>query len=347
MSKKIDLTGKRFGRLTVIGEYDKSKTGNIRWKCQCDCGNIIPVFKNTLLRDNGTIKSCGCTYIDELRKEIGKKKDFLEIIDVKQHGRKGRVVVKCKCGNTKEMMLSRFNNPSIHSCGCVGTPSGEESPYYQHGMSRKRIYGVHRDMLSRCYNQEDISYKHYGAKGVTICDEWLGEHGVENFAKWAYENGYDEDAKRGKCTLDRIDVNGNYEPSNCRWVDMKIQSNNKSNNFFIDINGVSKTLTEWCREYGVSNVQSVYRRIKKGMDVETALTKPMQKKKSEMTEEELLERKQRQKETTRKWREENREKIYEQQKAWNEANHERVLASKRKYEEKKELEKLAQMQKIQ
>lgn len=76
MSKKIDLTGERFGRLTVIRENDKSKTGNIRWKCQCDCGNIIPVFKSTLLKDNGTIKSCGCTYIDELKKRNWKKERF-------------------------------------------------------------------------------------------------------------------------------------------------------------------------------------------------------------------------------------------------------------------------------
>ena len=155
MSKKIDLTGQRFGRLTAL-----NYVGNGKWECKCDCGNIIQVFKGTLLRDNGTIKSCGCVYIDELRKEIGKRKDYLEIIDVKQYGRKGRVVVKCDCGTIKEMTLSRFNNPSVHSCGCIGVPKGKDSPNYKHGMSRTRIFNVYRDMINRCYNHNDVSYIH-------------------------------------------------------------------------------------------------------------------------------------------------------------------------------------------
>lgn len=345
MSKKIDLTGERFGRLTVIGEYDKSKTGNIRWKCQCDCGNIIPVFKSTLLKDNGTIKSCGCTYIDELKKEIGKRKDFLEIIDVKQYGRKGRVVVKCDCGTIKEMTLSRFNNPSVHSCGCVGIPKGEESPYYQHGMSKKRIYGVYRDMFNRCYNPKDISYKNYGAKGITICDEWLGNNGIKNFSDWAYDNGYDENAERGECTLDRINVEKGYSPENCRLVSMEIQANNKTSNRYFEIDGEIKTLSEWCREYGISCVQSVYGRLNRGMDIKTALTKPMQKRVKDMTKEEIEERKRKRLESDRKWRKEHQEQIRASRRKWVENNPEKDKECKRKYEEKKKLERIKRLNK--
>lgn len=339
MSRRIDLTGKRFDRLKVIGIYDKSKSGQIRWKCECDCGNIIPVFKNTLLRDNGSIKSCGCVYIEELRKEIGRKKDYLEIVDVKQYGRKGRVVVRCVCGKTKEMKLSQFLNPNKHSCGCIGAKKGEESPNYKHGMSRTRIYNVYQDMYNRCYNPNDISYTNYGGRGITICQEWIGDSGINNFCDWSYANGYDENAKRGECTIDRIKVDEGYSPDNCRWVSMIVQSNNKTNSRYYEIDGVVKTLSEWCRDYGNMSVQSVWRRVEKGMDIKEALTKPKRKNKADMSEEEIKESENRKIEKTRKWREQNRQRIYEKQKAWNLANPEKVKASKRKYEEKKKAEK--------
>lgn len=320
MSKIIDLTGRQFDKLKVIGIYDRGKCGQIRWKCECECGNIIPVFKNTLLRDNGTIKSCGCVYVDELRKEIGRRKDHLEVIDVKQYKRKGRLVVRCDCGKIKEMMLSQFNSPTVHSCGCVGVKKGKESPSYKHGMTRTRIYIVYKDMINRCYYPNDVSYPNYGAKGITVCHEWLGENGMKNFAEWSYANGYDETAKRGDCTIDRIEVDKGYSPDNCRWVSMTVQSNNKSNNRYFEIDGVTKTLSEWCREYGISCVQTVYGRIERGMDIKTALTKPLRKKVSEMTEEELEERKRHRLEMDRKWRAEHKEQIQASRDKWNKKN---------------------------
>lgn len=339
MSKLIDLTGKRFGRLVVQGIHDK-KNGTIRWSCLCDCGNVIPVYKHVLLRDNGTIKSCGCVYLDELKTHIGERKDYLEIAGVKQIGRKGRVVVRCDCGNEKIMQLSQFYNIAVHSCGCVGVPKGKDNNRYIHGMSRTRIFNVYRDMINRCCDPNDISYIHYGARGIKVCDEWLGDKGVKEFCEWAYENGYDKNAKRGQCTLDRIDPNGDYCPENCRWVSMSVQANNKTNNNYYTIDGVTKTLSEWCREYGNLCVQSVYGRLKRGMDIKTALTKPMQKKVSEMTEEELAERKRKALERDRKWRSEHKEQIQASRRKWIENNPEKNIQSKRRYEEKKKMQKI-------
>lgn len=336
MSKIIDLTGQRYGRLVVEGIHDK-KNGRIRLSCLCDCGNVIPVYKSNLLRDNGTIKSCGCVYLDELKTHIGERKDHLQILGVKQIGRKGRVVVRCDCGKEKYMTLSQFYNKDVHSCGCVGIPKGKDNPYYKHGMTKTRIFNVYRNMINRCYNPKDVSYVNYGARGITVCPEWLGDDGVIRFSEWSFENGYDENAPRGQCTLDRIESNGNYCPENCRWVSMIVQQNNKRNNNYYTIDGVTKTLSEWCREYNVENVQSVWRRIKNGMDVKTALTKPMQKKVSEMTEEELLERKRKALERDRKWRSEHKEQIRKSRMKWIENNPEKNIQSKRRYEEKKKM----------
>ena len=83
------------------------------------------------------------------------------------------------------------------------------------------------NMKNRCYNNGSADYKYYGGRGIKICDEWLGDYRI--FKEWALTHGYDEDAERGTCTIDRIDVNGDYEPDNCRWVSMSIQCQNRRN----------------------------------------------------------------------------------------------------------------------
>lgn len=94
-----------------------------------------------------------------------------------------------------------------------------------HGGAATRLYSVWRGMHSRCYQKSHNCYKYYGARGITICDEWLHDFGA--FREWAMANGYDENAPRGQCTIDRIDNDKGYSPDNCRWVDMKVQAKNK------------------------------------------------------------------------------------------------------------------------
>ena len=120
-------------------------------------------------------------------------------------------------------------------------------------------------MKDRCYRETDTHYKNYGGRGIKICDEWLGENGYLNFSKWAKTNGYDE-----KLSIDRIDVNGNYEPSNCRWIGIKQQSNNKTNNHYLYYNGQEYTLTELANKFNIKQ-ETLRKRLKLGWKLEDAL----------------------------------------------------------------------------
>ena len=136
----------------------------------------------------------------------------------------------------------------------------------------KRLYNVWASMKSRCLNKNNPAYPRYGGRGITICDEWMNN--FSSFARWAYENGYMDDAKRGDCTLDRIDSNGNYEPLNCRWVSFNIQNNNRRDNVLIEHNGVTHTMAEWSRIVGIST-KVLHYRLKHGYSVDEALSLPL------------------------------------------------------------------------
>lgn len=112
----------------------------------------------------------------------------------------------------------------------------------------KRLYSVWKSMRQRCYNPNNYKYKNYGARGISVCDEWRD---YSKFEEWAFENGYNENAKYGDCTIDRINVNGNYEPTNCRFISTQDQCYNKTNLHYITYDGQTKCLSEWAKFLGI------------------------------------------------------------------------------------------------
>ena len=145
----------------------------------------------------------------------------------------------------------------------------------RHGGTGTRLHNMWIMMKQRCSNPNAGEYHRYGGRGIRVCEEWLS---FTNFRDWAMSNGYDPDAPHGKCTLDRIDNDGNYEPSNCRWVDMREQMKNRpKRGQFYEYNGDSHTLYEWAGIMGMSH-NMLRARMRYGWNIEKALTTPVRKK---------------------------------------------------------------------
>ena len=132
-------------------------------------------------------------------------------------------------------------------------------------MKYKRIVNMWHNMKSRCYSAYRKDYKYYGGKGVEVCDEWINDYFA--FQNWALNNGYEDNL-----TIDRIDSNGNYEPSNCRFITLEEQQRNKCNNLNFTLNGKTQTLSEWGREYGI-NSATLKDRLNLGYPFEEAINK--------------------------------------------------------------------------
>ena len=178
---------------------------------------------------------------------------------------------KCDCGKEKIIKKQNVLNGNTKSCGCIHRDSLIKRNK-KHGLSYTRLYVVYAGMKARCYDKKHISYKYYGERGISVCDEWKND--FNSFHEWSIKNGYDENAKKGECTIDRIDVNGNYCPENCRWINIEKQNRNHRNNKKITINGKTLCMTEWEDVLGFP-VGTIRRRTNLGWPIERIISTPI------------------------------------------------------------------------
>lgn len=189
----------------------------------------------------------------------------------RDHKKKGRWMFLCKCDCGKEFFVEQGNLNRNISCGCMSYDKIREK-LYKHGGIHDRLYRVWYAMKGRCNNPNNDAYEYYGGRGIRVCQEWNDDYGA--FRKWAIENGYDKNAPKRNCTLDRKDANGNYCPENCRWVDSYVQSNNRRNVLRLTHNGETHTLAEWGEILGIRRA-TLYRRVALGWNTERVLTEPL------------------------------------------------------------------------
>lgn len=198
----------------------------------------------------------------------GNKYNKLKVIsfyDIKDN--KSRWLCQCDCGNQKILYGKDIKNGNTKSCGC----SLRKKKYDKETEKiMKRLQNIYYCMKQRCYKKNNPTYKYYGARGVTICEEWLKD--INNFHNWAMSSGY-----KNNLTIERIDVNGNYEPNNCKWVTKTQQGYNRTNTVSYTIDNQTKCLSEWCKIYNI-NYEVVYKRLKRGQDIKEALSEPINEK---------------------------------------------------------------------
>ena len=175
----------------------------------------------------------------------------------------------CDCGTEKDVASLGLVNGSSKSCGCYMKEKNRGKIIERsktHGCSNSRLYHIWCSMKRRCHNANEKSYKNYGGRGIKVCDEW---EKFEGFYDWAIRSGYED-----SLTIERIDVNGNYSPQNCRWATMKEQGNNKRNNKFITIDGETKTIQQWADISGIER-STIKKRINYKWEPRDAVFSPV------------------------------------------------------------------------
>lgn len=184
---------------------------------------------------------------------------------------KSQWLCKCDCGNEHITTGSRLAHNKVKSCGCIQKEVAR-SKKTKHGLSSHKLYSIRKEMISRTTNPKNKRYEKYGGRGIKVCDEWLDkESGLINFYNWSMKNGYKEGL-----SIDRINNDGDYKPSNCRWTTNDTQANNKTTSKYVTYNGKTQTIKEWSDELGYSR-SLIADRLRLGWDVEKTLTTPPRK----------------------------------------------------------------------
>lgn len=211
--KRKDYTGQKFGRLEAV-EFSHRKNAMTYWLFECDCGNEI--IKRVCIVTSGNVKSCGCIRKANLKGQKFGKLLVNNLNPIQGNDGKHRRgwLCKCECGNEKAILEASLKSGKTRSCGCYDLERRRT-----HGLSYSKIYATWVGMKQRCYNTKCKDFKTYGGRGIIVCERW----------KESFVNFYEDMGERpnDNMSIDRIENDGNYEPSNCKWSTSKEQSNNR------------------------------------------------------------------------------------------------------------------------
>lgn len=255
--EKLDITGERYGALVALYPTDIRKGGTYCWMFRCDCGKEKALPINQVRY--GSIKSCGCHINkknpDKRKQRVCSGDVFGELTVIKPLGQINgdnhyQSKVKCSCGN-EFVVRDTFLICGKRTC----CPDCSNLKKQTHGLSDTPIFYVWQGIRDRCNNPNNKQYKNYGGRGIRVCDEWMNSS--DSFIEWAIQNGYEEGLQ-----LDRIDNDGNYEPSNCRFVTQLENARNKQNTIYIHYEGELLTIGEVAERSGLRE-NLIYQRIHK------------------------------------------------------------------------------------
>lgn len=243
----VHLIGKQFHELTILDILSEAVNHRAICRCQCTCGRIVDKVLQNVTR--GITHSCGkCGYAGRQAAKVTRADltglRFGKLVAIKPTtDREFSNVIwecKCDCGNTVFVSSNKLTMKQTQSCGKCGFQqqrASEVRSKYESDSDRylaRKLHGI----KVRCLNPSSIEYHNYGGRGIKICDDWLND--TMSFVKWAKTSGYHPGLE-----IDRIDVNGDYCPSNCRWVTHRYNSNNKRNNHFVEVDGIRMSARQW------------------------------------------------------------------------------------------------------
>jgi len=261
-----EFVGRKFGLLTVLGPDGRSKHGLEHWRCLCDCGKEVSIRKYRIA--DGTKRDCGCLTNERISTTLIKRGGYsqdltgmvfgrltaIRLLPFKTRG-KGYWECLCRCGVSKIVQRSNLIGGGVRSCGCLHRESAVER-HYKHGYGKRdangrrpRTWEIWVAMRDRCNAPNHSNRDHYGGRGIKVCPEWV------DFAVFLRDMG---ECPSG-LTIERLDVNGDYTPSNCVWADMKTQANNRTNSYGVkptcvhghlrtpDNTGIAKDGHHYCR----------------------------------------------------------------------------------------------------
>lgn len=249
-----DLIGRRFNKLVVLDLSNEKKSGRHKYYlCQCDCGQKKVIRRSHLI--DGVTKGCGCGNTLNIK---GKKFGRLIPIELVKRNMKYVWKCECECGNITYVPSTRLVHGGTKSCGCYAKERQRKSKT-THGMSHTKEHNTWVGIKKRCYNMNCRAYIDYGMRGIRVCDRWLNS--FENFLN-----------DMGACpspdySIERIDVNGNYEPDNCIWLLSELQSKNTRHNRWLSYNGEAKIMSDWATEIGWSSIKLYFKLKEKQFDV--------------------------------------------------------------------------------